>query len=305
MGFNKRLKNHWDEMMSTIKMLDIEERYDLYFSRFFGLFFAKAGRYVSLTPTQISIISLVIGIIGGGLLYFQDVWKIILVGSFLITVAGVLDSADGQLARMTNQSSELGRIIDGLIDNFVFVSCYLAGSAFFIDVYGYWIFLLAVMAGVAHSLKSAIYDFYKSEYLFYGGPYSSAEIPYPERIKAELDNQMSIVQKLIRLLYLDYTRRQFWLSTRTVELREKFKSFAYTDTTKDKFTEKYRELNFPIMFWWALVCGTNTHRGMIMIFSLFGRFDIYLGIAAITILPMILINRYQKRLDIKLEAMFS
>lgn len=305
MGLGSALKRHHEEMMSTIKMVDIEERFDLYFSRFFGLFFAKAGKYLKLTPTQISIISLLVGMVGGGLLYFQADWKIIAIGSIFITLAGVLDSADGQLARMTNQASELGRIIDGLIDNLVFVSCYVAGSVYFIQEYGYWILLVAAIAGAAHSLKSAIYEFYKSEYLFFGGPYQSAEIAYPETLREGLRSQKFSLEKLIRLTYLDYTARQFWLSTRTRDLREKFRSLAYADETKKQFTEQYRNLNHPIMFWWALVCGTNTHRTLIMLFSLFGRFDIYLLISAITLLPMIFINIRQKQLDNKLKEMFG
>ena len=122
MGLSAGLRRHYEQVMSTIKMMDIEERFDLYFSRFFGLFFAKLGRKWHLTPTQISIVSLLIGVVGGGLLYYQDRLEITLTAMVLITLAGVLDSADGQLARMTGQSTEFGRIVDGVIDNLVFVA---------------------------------------------------------------------------------------------------------------------------------------------------------------------------------------
>ncbi|MBV6645844.1 MAG: CDP-alcohol phosphatidyltransferase family protein, partial [Cyclobacteriaceae bacterium] len=119
------IRKHYSEVLSTIKLIDIEERFDLVFSRFFGLFFAKAALRLRMTPTDVSIASLAVGLMGGGLLYFQESWVITLSGSILITIAGVLDSADGQLARMSGQSTDLGRIIDGLIDNLVFLACYI------------------------------------------------------------------------------------------------------------------------------------------------------------------------------------
>ncbi len=297
-------KRHYQEMLSTIKMLDIEERFDLYFSRFFGLFFAKAGKFFRLTPTQVSVISLVIGIIGGGLLYYQEVWQITLIGSLLITIAGVLDSADGQLARMTGQTSETGRIIDGLIDNLVFASCYVGGTIYFIDEYNYWILGVAVLAGVAHSLKSALYEFYKTEYLYFAGPFKSARIAYPEEIRDQIASEKSFFKRLLNFTYLDYTARQFSLSTRTRELRDRFGKLAFDEKSQENFMTAYKRLNHPLLFWWALICGSNTHRSLIMISSVLGRFDVYLIFSIVTIIPMMMINQKQKKIDAKLEKEF-
>ncbi|MEQ9217240.1 MAG: CDP-alcohol phosphatidyltransferase family protein [Cyclobacteriaceae bacterium] len=304
MGLRRALEQHYKQVLSTIKMLDVEERFDLYFSRFFGLFFAKAGRFFRLTPTQVSVISLIIGIVGGGLLYYQEFWKITLIGSLCITIAGVLDSADGQLARMTGQSSETGRIIDGLIDNLVFASCYVGGTIYFIDEYNYWVLFVAVLAGIAHSLKSALYEFYKTEYLYFAGPFENARIAYPEEIKDQIASEKSLFKRLLNYTYLDYTARQFRLSTRTRELRDRFGELAYNNKTQHAFTTSYRRLNHPLLFWWALICGSNTHRSLIMISSLLGRFDVYLIISIITIIPMLVINQQQKKIDSELEREF-
>ncbi len=305
MSFSSWLNQHREQVRSTIKMMDIEERFDLYFSRFFGLFFAQMGKYLGMTPTQVSIISLVTGVFGGVLLYYQNSWQIILAASFLISLSGVLDSADGQLARMTGQSTDLGRIIDGLVDNFVFVACYLAGAAYYMQFYDWPIFVVAVIAGVSHSFKSAIYEFYKSEYLFFAGPFESADIGYPDAIEEKLKLEGSWYKKLILFSYLDYTKRQHWLSTRTRHQRSKFQKLAYNENTKAHFIQKYRELNKPIMFWWALICGTNTHRSLIMILSLIGRFDVYLLITIVTTIPMVIINFKQKNIDNELVKSFD
>ncbi|MEQ9008440.1 MAG: hypothetical protein RLP12_11185, partial [Ekhidna sp.] len=91
----RRYRNHQDQVLSTIKLIDVEERYDIYFSRFYGLYFAKVGRWLGLTPTHVSLISLMIGIVGGAMLYYQNSTLIIAIAGFLIVWAGVLDSADG------------------------------------------------------------------------------------------------------------------------------------------------------------------------------------------------------------------
>lgn len=292
------VKGHYAELYTTIKLLDIEERFDIHFSRFWGLFFAKLGLRLRTTPTGISIASLITGIAGGGLLYFQNDVRIILAACVLLTFAGILDSADGQLARMSNQSTELGRIIDGLIDNFVFLACYVAGAACYLDIYGWYIVVLALLAGGAHSLKSAIYDFYKSEYMYFGGPFASARTPYPEEIRreAKLD---SFFQKVVFYLYFDYTRKQFWLSTRTRQERAWLERVIYSSKDSSAVA-KYRKLNKPIMTWWAIFCGTNTHRSLIMFFSLLGRFDMYLFTCVIGFVPMLFVNQVQKRRDKRL-----
>ena len=153
------IQNHYKEVFTSIKMIYIEESFDLYFSRFFGLYFAKIGEKLKLTPTHISLASLFVGIIGGGLLYFQNDRPIILIGSILITIAGLLDSADGQLARRTEQSTDFGRIVDGVIDNFVFFSCYYSAcSYFFLGEIGWPIIIMGLVAGFcSHSFSSNMY----------------------------------------------------------------------------------------------------------------------------------------------------
>ena len=168
-SIKNHFSNHNAEVQSTIKLIDIEERFDLAFSRFFGLYFAKIGKFFNMTPTQVSIISLIVGVALEDICcIIQESWVITVWASVLITLAGVLDSADGQLARMTGQSTELGRFIDGFIDSAIFIACYLVCLCLLCTrrEMGWSIFFLAIPAGVvSHIFTSQIYDFYKSEFL--------------------------------------------------------------------------------------------------------------------------------------------
>ena len=291
-------QKHTKEVYSTIKLIDIEERFDLAFSRFFGLYFAKIGRYFNMTPTQVSLISLFVGVVGGAMLFFQESWVITAWAAFLISLAGVLDSADGQLARMTGQSTEMGRFIDGFIDNAVFVTCYLAGSAYYVQTdMGWTIFLLAVPAGIiSHSFASQIYDFYKSEFLYYVAGSKSSKVKSIQELE-EMPEGTSFWARFFKKIEVDYTKRQWMLSTRNDETRNLYEVAAFTPSTREKFIEKYRDTFNPIMFWWALIGGSNTHRTLIMLFSVMGRFDLYLIVCLIKLVPLAIVMVAQKVMD--------
>jgi len=289
----KRYQAHLAEVMKTIKMIEVEERYDIHFSRFYGLFFARMGKALRMTPTHISLLSLFVGIIGGGLLYFQDQIQILIIGGLLVTWAGVLDSSDGQLARMTGQSSELGRIIDGLIDNLVFVSCYLGGCLYFFPQYGWWIIGLAALAGYAQSYKAALYEFYKSEFLFLAGRMSAGYIPISTDELKPAGKKW--YHKIMHGLYLDYTNKQLAYTTRTKEARELMQKYAETD--KNSFRSRYKNYNEKLLFWWAWLSGSNTHRNALILFALIGRFDLYLWISLIWTIGIWPASLYQKRVD--------
>lgn len=292
----EKIKAHYVEMDASIKLVDIEEWFDLVFSRPLGLLFAKLGYKWNMHPNQVSVASLIVGVIGGALLYYQNDVVMTVTGSLLVTFAGVLDSADGQLARISKQSSEFGRIVDGLIDNFVFISCYIFATIYFANVYGSWVWIFSVFAGLAQSTKSGIYEFYKSEYLFFAGGEKSSKILYPEDIDPESWNK-TLLGKVLYFANISYTKRQFGLTTRSISLRDQYETYAFSPETQDRFQQLYKKQFKSIMTWWALFCGSNFHRTLIMLFSIMGRFDIYIGINIVTYVPMYIINYVQKRKD--------
>ncbi|MBV6647468.1 MAG: hypothetical protein KI790_18565, partial [Cyclobacteriaceae bacterium] len=175
---------------------------------------------------------------------------------------------------------------------------YIAGTIAFLDVYGWWIFLIAALAGYAHSAKSGIYDFYKSEYLYYILHGSDNRIPLKKDLKAKKSG--TAFERVANLIYFDYCRKLLRMTSRSDEDRKRMENLSLAAETKEAFQSEYRKLNGPLMFWWALICGTNTHRTLIMALSIAGRFDIYLIIAIVTYIPVLFIEKAQKRNDQKL-----
>ncbi len=297
----RRYRDHLEKVLSTIKLIDIEERFDIYFSRFYGLYFAQVAKKLSLTPTHVSLISLVIGVVGGGLLYYQNEILMTALGGVLIIWAGVLDSADGQLARMTGQSSDLGRVIDGLIDNIVFMSCYIGASLYLVSIYGGWIFILTVASGFAHSYKSAMYEFYKSEYLLMIGKSQVGFIPTRVEQVKPVGNKW--YHRVMHVINKDYTAKQIKYTTRTPEERERMRELS--NVKPEQFEKWYSNYNLKMLYWWAWLGGSNTHRNAIIVFSLIGRFELYLIVSLLWTIGYLPLNRMQRKYDQKLLVEMS
>ena len=300
------LSEHKKEVFDSIKLIEVEEKFDLYFSRFFGLYFAKIGERLNATPTQVSLASLVIGMIGGALLFFQEEWPIILVGSFFITLAGVLDSADGQLARRTGQSTPLGKIIDGAIDNAVFFACYFGACLYYLvgDI-GWVIVPIGLVTGFgAHSFTSNIYEFYKSEFLYFVGNKTDEKATTVDEVKIKVENSQGWSKYLYHLL-LDYTKKRQFFTYRKGKVAEKFEE-SFTDPKYGStFSAMYKEQMTNTLFWWAWIGGTNVHRTLMMGFSLIGRFDLYIITVLLKFIPFLVLIWYQKKKDQKLLAEFE
>jgi phosphatidylglycerophosphate synthase len=293
------------EVLGSVKMIDIEERYDLIFSRPAGLFFAKIAARLKMTPTQVSVLSLIIGCAGGYLFLHQDPYWTVYAGVLAVILAGVLDSSDGQLARMTNQSTELGRIIDGIVDNAVFVSVYFFATVYMYDELGsVYATSVGLLAGAAHSWKSAVYELHKSEYLNYVGGFKNSKLPSPEEVKATF-NRDTFFRKIAYILYLDYCRKQQNSGFRKQPVRKAFEKLAFEKQTRDRFTSIYRRENLRMLYWWAWVGGTNVQRAGILMFILLGRFDLYLYLNILSMIPFYFIGQAQSRSDAQILRHFD
>lgn len=293
----RKIRNHLDQVRSSLKMLEVEEAYDIYFSRFFGLHLARFFRWLHWTPTQVTLLSLITGVLGGLMLYFQGQFVWVVPAAVLITLAGLLDSADGQLARMTGQSTEFGRILDGAADSIVYIACYVGATAWFVFnvPFGWLLIPVALLAGYLHTLRSCVYDFYKSEMLYYGGGFADFRVETVEEVKALLPQKEGF-QRTMYWLYLDYVRKQHLGSSRKKVLQQ-FRDWYSNPVSQTTFRMSYLKHQQALLRGWALVGGSNVHRWGIIVFSLAGRFDwfIFLGIG--WTIGLVLMNHLQRKAD--------
>lgn len=148
----------------AFKAYEIEELADVYFFRPVGIVFARAARALQLTPTAVTIASVIVGIAGGALLYFDG---LALIGFALIIFYGVLDSSDGQLARITGRATELGRFLDGAGGYVVYVAIFVAivagGVARGASMSS--LLPLAGLTGLMTAVHAQMYDYHRTTYL--------------------------------------------------------------------------------------------------------------------------------------------
>jgi phosphatidylglycerophosphate synthase len=147
----------------AFKAQEIEELADVYFFRPLGMVLARAACALGLTPTAVTIVGMFVGAAGGALLYDE---RRASAAFGLIILHSILDSSDGQLARMTGRVTELGRVLDGVGGYVTHVAIYVALMARALAGGGSsTIVLLAVAAAVANVIHAQMYDYHRAAYV--------------------------------------------------------------------------------------------------------------------------------------------
>lgn len=233
---------------STLKSADTEEFTDIHFYRPIGYKWALFFNKIGVTPNQITIASIFIGVAAGICFYFTSFW-INLLGVFLLIWANSYDSADGQLARMTGQKSELGRILDGACGNFWFGSIYLAIIFRLWPQWGFWILLLALFTGYWHSKQAAMADYYRNVHLHFLKGKEGSELSNSTELKekyAKITWKEKPLVKFFELNYLNYTSGQEkW--TPNLQKMMKVINERYNGIGPEWFRVAFRKESLPLM----------------------------------------------------------
>jgi phosphatidylglycerophosphate synthase len=150
----------------AFKAYEIEELADVYFFRPLGAIIAYSARALGLTPTHLTVLAGVAGMSGGVLLYDERAgW----LAFALLILHGILDSSDGQLARLTGRSTELGRVLDGLAGYATYAAIYLALAASVISRGGSpVVFVWVALAAASTMVHAQMYDYHRTSYASIG-----------------------------------------------------------------------------------------------------------------------------------------
>jgi len=158
---------------ATIKPVEVEELIDLFFHRPLAHLIARAAYPTAVTPDQLTIVSMFVGIASGWCTWssLSRGPAYLAAGGALLIASAIVDCSDGQLARMRQSSSRFGRMLDGLVDAIVQLAVLPAivahvwmthradpGAALA------WV-LLTLVAVVTGSLHTTLYDHFKNVYL--------------------------------------------------------------------------------------------------------------------------------------------
>lgn len=233
----------------SLKSNDTEERIDIWFYRPIGLRIAKLCARIGITPNTVTIISIFFGVAAGILFYYPSL-GINVIGMLLLVFANSLDSADGQLARLTNNKSRLGRILDGFAGDFWFTAIHIALCLRLMQAgWSAWIWVPGVLAGVAHIYQSAMADYYRNVHLFFIKGVAGSELDKAAVLEEEyttLSWSNDFFNKVVLHGYMGYTRMQERLSPQLQKLL-RLVDKQYQTSLPQALVYDFRLLNKPLM----------------------------------------------------------
>ena len=259
-----------EEYRSSLKSIDVEEILDLTIYRPLSFLFVKLIYRTNLTPNQLSVIAMFLGILAG-IFYGLGTHQFIVFAAASFFMCNVLDCADGQLARLKKNGTRVGRIIDGLIDyvtslaTFIGIGIALNNNPEFGPIY--WVLIAA--GGISRVFQNMYFDYYRNLYMAYVHHKvddikreTEAYVKFRHEI-GKTDGRL-VVKSLVDI-YVWYSKWQMRI-TKHVEL----------DVTPDE----YKINNKLILRLWSWL-GSTTHLSALVIFSLMNRLDLYFWVTLI------------------------
>ena len=135
--------------------------------------------WTSVTPNQMTLISVAIGLLGSALFLSPAPW-VPFAGSLLVLAHSILDGCDGELARLKFQESRLGGVLDFWGDNVVHSALFAAISiAWARQISRPWPLYFG-MAAVAGTMLCAGFVFRKTMMGVKEGPMFQTILPAPD-----------------------------------------------------------------------------------------------------------------------------
>ena len=261
----------------AFKAFEIEELVDIYFFRRLGIVAARGARALSLTPNAVSLLAAAVGGLGGALLAFDG---LTLLGVVLIYAYGVLDSADGQLARLTGRTSEWGRVLDGIAGYVTHVAAYIAIAIRMARDGSAWAWPLAAIAGVVTIVHAQLYDYHRTTY---------TEIVVRGRSTRPMSRTHTGPLGA-------YERMQRALAGLHPEVERRIGIRAGGGPVSNDERDSYRASFRRLMPGWNLF-GDNVRRYAIAVLAIAGRLDWFFPVVLLLNLPLALVWQAQWRAD--------
>ena len=207
-----------EEEKASRKSRDTDDPVDMILYHPLSIKLAHVCIKTHISANAVTLLSLFVGVAGAVLFYPQNRW-INLIGILIVMFAAVLDCCDGQIARLTHTSSQLGRFLDGLADTTGFLAIYIVlglrmmkeNIPFTETPWSYYIWIVIIIAMIFHASQARIADYYRGLHLFFLNGSSRANLTRSKDLRAEIDSlsgDSPLYQRIYRRVYLIYTKEQ-------------------------------------------------------------------------------------------------
>jgi phosphatidylglycerophosphate synthase len=253
---------------TTYKVREAEGFADIYFYRKIGFWLAQRFAERNVSPATVTLVGGIFGLLAGHL-YFYRLLALNLLGLGLHVVANALDNADGQLARLTNQQSRRGRILDSVVDHVIWFGIYVHLALRHVAGGGSsWIWLVAFGAAMSHGAQAAVADYCRNGYLYFVKGKSKASFDSAFSLQKDyraLPWRGRFLEKVLFVIYARATRQQENLLPELARLHERMER-DFPQELPAWLQSRYRTTARPLMKW----CGwLMTNARMFFLFFLF------------------------------------
>jgi CDP-alcohol phosphatidyltransferase len=263
---------------------EIEELADVYFFRPLGSLAARPAAALGVTPIQLTIFSMLVGVAGGALLFSE---RLALLGFALLVLYSIFDSADGQLARVTGQVTELGRVLDGVGGYVTHSAIYIALAAGVLDRGGSATILIwGTLAVFANTAQAQMYEYHRHHY---------ATIVVKRFVPR--DDPAKIISPWIKRVYRVYLAMQRALNGLHGEVESVMAARSIGGAVREDDRARYRDCFYWPVRGWNLL-GDNTRFYAIGILAWLHRLDLFFIFILVPMnLALIALWLWQRRAD--------
>ncbi len=264
------------DLKATFKSRDTEEWIDVVFTRPIGYCWMLLFRRLGVHPNTVTLMSMALGAAAGVCFFFSPStcprhWFLVnVLGVLLLMWANFYDSCDGQLARATGKTTELGRILDGAAGDVWYIFIYWAvvlrlwnQHIPLTNIPWGWIGIAvgAFDGFVCHTRQCRLADYYRSLHLYFSSGATGTLDTYPQQ-KALYDTtpwRGHLVWKFFLFLYVNYVRAQEKTTPQCQRLLRLLRE-KYGNNIPPAFCERFTQGSRPLL--WCTNALTFNQRAL-------------------------------------------
>jgi len=296
-------QNLVSEYKATLKPQETEEPINQYFNRPVAFLVVKLFHRFNGSPNFVTMFSMVFGVSSG---YFFSLGRLpfTVYGAVLLEFMIIFDCADGQLARISGNSSLFGKTLDALADIATHFSIfYGVAFALFRDAGSYVPFVLAVLSQLSMYLHITLYDHFKNVFINVTKPgyVDRVETLREMRKRLNLDDENTCrLKKLPATLYYLFYRFENMLVSigYTSSVGNFYKLFPDPDmidtATRDMY---YRKMRVSVKLWSMI--GDTIHLTIFIVCGLMGRLVLIFPVLLLCTNSMMFVAFFYQRVKFK------
>lgn len=257
-----------------LKSREVEDPINLSVHRPLAYAFAKLVYPTRMTPNQVTLLAMTVGI-AAGVCFLVGSRPAMVLGGLLLWTSAILDGADGILARAKGMQSQFGRALDGSADMVVAIATVLPIVwHLWVTTHDLSIVAMSVPIIALTVVHLYVYDYYKESYLRETRLDRGGEGGDPSAVEALLGPARErglLAYWSVRLVLLPFVRAQTAIVAKLnpAALREG-RAFVRDEAT----AAIYRRHNRLPMRLWALV-SLAPHSYLMAIAAMADRVDLY------------------------------